>query len=209
MTEFKGFKYVYSPGQIDDIFEKIRTTGRPEKVTITHIQKSWLLKNAQYSAVIDLLKGMQFLDSSGAPLQLYNEFQNKNLAKKAIAKGARNAYPELFNTYHNPNELSKEDLEGYIKQHTGAEASVLAKIYGTIKKLCTLGDFSEETEPSSGGSKGKMFHTGEKQQSLSSPIPITMNIQIVIPNDATEDQYDKIFSSIKKFLMPNQQQDEE
>jgi hypothetical protein len=31
-------------------------------------------------------------------------------------------------------------------------------------------------------------------------VPLTMNIQIVIPSDATIEQYDKIFSSIKKFL---------
>ena len=209
MPEYKGFKYVYSSGQIDDIFVKMANSGRPDKLTITYVQKTWNLSNAQYSAVIDLLKGMQFLDNSGAPLDLYNEFQNSKLSKKAIATGVINAYPGLFKAYPKANELSKDDLIGYFKQHTGAEDSVLKKIYDTFKKLCGLGDFSGEITPALEGSTGKLFHSGGKKQPTVTPIPITMNIQIVIPNDATEEQYDKIFSSIKKFLTPTQQQDEE
>jgi hypothetical protein len=96
-------------------------------------------------------------------------------------------------------------LMGYFKQHSGAEEAVLAKIYGAFKKLCTLGDFSDGGETAQDDKKGHYVQPMDNLPQFSLPIPITMNIQIVIPNDATEEQYDKIFSSIRKFLTSSQQ----
>ena len=50
----KGSRYVYASSQISNILSKIQNTGRPDKLTLTYIQKTWLLKNAQYGAVIDI-----------------------------------------------------------------------------------------------------------------------------------------------------------
>ena len=205
-----GFKYVYSAGHIDDFFRKMQSTGRPDKLTQTFAIKNWILSNnAQYSAVIELLKSMQFLDSSGTPLDLYKEFQNPRLAKRAVAKGIKNAYPSLFRTYPRAHELSREDLTGFIRQNTGADQTVVRRTCATFEKLCSHADFSEDgAEPPVEERKIQppiIRHQGGD----SSPIPITMNIQIVIPNDATEEQYDKIFSSIKKFLASSPQPNEE
>jgi hypothetical protein len=131
MPEVKGFKYVYSVGQINDILEKIKETGRPDKLTITYVQNTWLLKNAQYSAVIDLLKDMGFLESDGTPSDIYAEFQNPEHSGRVLTEGIRRAYTSLFKAYPNAQDLPKEKLEGYIKQHTGADKAVINKIYGT------------------------------------------------------------------------------
>ncbi|MBK9925418.1 MAG: DUF5343 domain-containing protein [Anaerolineales bacterium] len=211
MPEKNGFKYVYAVSHIDDILGKVASTGRPDKLTITYVQKSWNLSNAQYSAVLDILRTMEFIDSVGTPLPLYSEYQNDKLSKKVLAKGVRSAYPDLFKAYPKANELSKGDLEGYFRQHSGADEAVLTKIYGTFKKLCSLADFSDNSSSSEPTDAGKKGYTPvvRHQGGSYSPIPITMNIQIVIPNDASEEQYDKIFSSIKKFMTPPQQPDEE
>jgi hypothetical protein len=194
-----GFKYVYSVGHIDEVLAKIRDTGRPDKLTVAYMQKTWLLKNAQYTAVLDLLKDMDFIDSASVPTSLYAEYQNPALSGSALAKGVRKAYAPLFKAYPNAPTLSKDVLDGYIKQHTGAEVSVITKISSTIRRLCSLADFSEVRETSQTDAKQREDTKAEKP---TMPIvPISMNIQIVIPNDASADQYDKIFSSIKKFLM--------
>jgi len=198
MPEVKGFKYVYSVRQINDVLEKIKETGRPDKLTITYIQNTWLLKNAQYSSVIDLLKDMGFLAADGTPSDIYAEFQNPEHSGRVLAEGVRKAYPSLFKAYPNAQDLPKEKLEGYIKQQTGADKSVINKIYGTVKRLCSLGDFSAAS-PSSPASGQGAFQP--PAGSVTPLIPITMNIQIVIPSDATAEQYDKIFSSIKKNLL--------
>lgn len=204
MPKTKGFTYVYSVGQIDKILEKIKSSGRPEKLTFEYARDTWLLKNAQFSAVIDLLKAMKFLQSDGTPTELYAEYQNNKLSKIAIAKGVRHAYPNLITAYPKAYELTKSDLEGYIKQQTGADISVVSKIYGTIKKLFLLADFSIESKIDR--IENEYERTNEQPQKKSfgnkeTFLPITMNIEIVIPSDATPEKYDQIFAAIKKNLM--------
>ena len=205
MPKNGDYTYVYSAGQISQVLDKIKSTGRPDKLTTTYVKDTWVLKNAQFSAVVELLKDMKFLNSDGTPTELYAEFQNPNLEKVALAKGTKNAYNKLFKAYPNAQNLSKSELEGYLKQQTGADGSVVSKIYGTVKKLMSLSDFTHSA-----------MLTHEKKQSTSSnhpdseksnsndkninQIPITMNIQIVIPSDASAETYDKIFASIKKHL---------
>jgi hypothetical protein len=193
MPEVKGFKYVYSVGQINEVLKKVKETGRPEKLTIGYVQNSWLLKNAQYSSVIELLKSMGFLAEDGTPTDIYAQFQNPDLSDRVLAEGVKRAYPHLFKAYPSAQDMPKETLSGYIKQHTGADKTVIEKIYGTIKRLCSLGDFSAASP------LGTPSAPPAPPPNL--PIPITMNIQIVIPSDATAEQYDKIFSSIKKNLL--------
>jgi hypothetical protein len=196
MPEAKGFKYVYSVGQINDVLEKIKETGRPDKLNITYVQNTWLLKNAQYSSVLSILMEMGFLSSDGTPTEKYAEFQNPDYSGRVLAEGVKKAYSSLFKAYPNAQDLPKEKLEGYIKQHTGADKAVIEKIYGTIKRLCSLADFSSVSSSTS-----NTFENKPELLPVNLPIPISMNIQIVLPSDATAEQYDKIFSSIKKNLL--------
>ena len=193
-----GSKYVYSAKHINDVLAKVRDTGRPDKLTNTYMREVWLLKDAKMSAVLDILKDMDFVDGNGIPTELYAEYQNPSLSQKALAKGIKKAYPELFKAYPYAHNLEKAIITGYFKQRTGAEKSVLDKIVTTFTTFCSLADFSTENMPASSGTP---VSEEEPKLNTSTMIPITMNIQIVIPSDATSEQYDKIFSSIKKFLI--------
>lgn len=199
MPEYSGFKYVYSLKHIEHVFKKVKEAGRPDKLTLTYLKDTWILKNAQYSAVLDLLRAMDFIDTSGRPTALYAEYQNPKYAKKSLAKGIKNAYSKLFKAYPNAQDLSNEELKGYFKQQTGAEQSVLTKLLSTFSKLRDMADFTklEDVDTNNKISKDGTIPSGLPQ----SLIPITMNIQIIIPSDASPEQYDKIFSSIKKFLI--------
>jgi len=193
-----GFKYVYSTKHINTVLTKVRETGRPDKLTNTYMREDWLLKDARMSAVLDILRDMNFVDSNGIPTELYAEYQNPALSKKALAKGIKNAYPELFKVYPDAHNLDKQLITGYFKQKTGAEKSVLTKIVSTFTTFCNLADFSLDAEQSSSTQETEIE---EHFLNVNTMIPITMNIQIVIPSDATREQYDNIFSSIKKFLI--------
>ncbi len=194
MPEVKGFKYAYSNVQIEKMLKKVRDTRRPAKLTIQYVQKTWVLKNAQYSSVIDILKGMDFLDSSGVPKPLYAKYQNPTESKKTLAQGILNLYPSLSEAYSDPCSLSNDDLKGIIKEQTGADPSVVQKMVTTFRKLCSLADFGEINTDK----KTIVKESGGEGEKNRYSIPIAMNIQIVIPADATANQYDKIFSSIKK-----------
>ncbi len=193
-----GFKYVYRANQIEDVMKKIAGTGRPDNLTLEYLKKTWLLKDAQYSAVLDILKDMKFLDGN-KPGDLYAEYQNPAKAKSAVAKGIINAYPELFKAFPNAHKLVPGELTGYFKEHTGADDTVVQKITTTFKKLCSLADFDGLDAIKKDHKDNIRVSTVPGRNSL--PVPITMNIQIAIPPDATAEQYDKIFSSIKKNLI--------
>ena len=71
-----GFKYVYVAKHINDVLAKVHNTGRPDKLTFAYMRDDWLLKDAKYSAVLDLFKDMDFVDDAGVPTTTYAEYQN-------------------------------------------------------------------------------------------------------------------------------------
>lgn len=195
----RGQRYVYGNKHMTEILEKIASTGRPEKLSNDYLVKTWLLKNRQYSAVLPLLRDMGFLDGSQVPTNRYALYQNSEKSGRALADGIREAYPELFKAYPKAHSLAKNKLTGYFREHSGAEQSVLDKIVGTFRTLCSKAAFDGpgNTQTHLGGSDDNK----ENQDHDAGVIPITMNIQIAIPPDATAEQYDLIFTSLKKNLL--------
>jgi len=194
----KGVRYVYSPKHISDILAKVRETGRPDKLTLAYVRDTWLLKDNNLSAVLILLEDMGFVDQAGTPTDQYAAYQNDELSKQVLADGIKAAYSELFKAYPDANAKDKAFLRGYFKQKTGAEKDVLDKVVSTFSALCAQADFSPQGEKSAVGAAAPLV--GRQPTTQGTILPISMNIQIVIPSDASEEQYDKIFSSIRKFL---------
>ena len=198
----KGFRYVYSPVHITKVLEKIKTTGRPDKLTFPYLRDTWLLKNKQYMEVVALLKDMEFLNSSGAPTELYAKYQNPPVAEQVLAKGIRNAYAELFKAYPNAQSLSKTELEGYFRQQTGKAGSVIGKILSTFQVLCSHTDFAGvgvATEEPPKYRKGEAEEGGVKVEPK-----IHLNIEIHIAPDTPDDKIEKIFKNMKQYLLPNE-----
>ncbi len=204
MAGTKGFRYVYSTLQIKILLDKIKETNRPPKLNFPYARDNWLLKNSQYSAVIEILKDMDFIDNSGIPTSLYAEYQNSNLAKVALAKGIKNAYPQLFNVYNNAQSLPKDTIEGFFTQQTGKTGSVLEKMISTFKALCNLADFSdtqvkekevEATEVHKSSEVKKVRHEIELEPN------IHINIGINIAADTPDDKIKVIFENMKKYLL--------
>lgn len=200
MPKVKGYNYTYSAGHVKEVLKKVQETGRPDRLTGTYLRDNWLLKNAQYGAMLDVLTDLGFIGANGAPTDIYSEYQNPVHAKLVLAQAIKRAYSELFKTYPDAHSRDRSVVQGFLKQHTGADASVVAKILTTFNALCGLADFDSKNEDHL-ARKNDVGHKKNVAGIKSSEIPISMNIQIVIPNDATAEQYDLIFSSIKKNLL--------
>lgn len=197
----KQARYVYSPQHIKAIFEKIKSTGRPEKLSASYLKKTWLLQDNNYSAVLAILKDMKFLDDGGTPLDRYAEYQNQKLAKKAVAAGLQSAYPNLFAAYPNACSLPKSDLEGYFRQQTGASTSVLDKIVATFSTLCGEADFSEVRVGD--GSKNIESPIASKDKGISVSPSLQVNIEIHIDANTSDETIETIFMNMKKYLFPS------
>jgi len=148
------------------------------------------------------LEDMEFIDGSGIPTTLYAECQNPTLAKKALAEGIRNAYPELFKAFPDPQSLPKTELEGYFKQQTGKAGSVLTKMLSTFLTLCSHADFAGAgvalEEP-------PKYRRGEAEEGRVKVEPkIQLNIEIHIAPDTPDDKIEGIFKNMKQYLLPNE-----
>ncbi len=200
MPGTKGFRYVYAQSQIGNILHKIASTRRPDKLTFPYLRDTWLLRNKQYLELIPLLRDMGFLDSSNVPTELYARYQNHTRAKKVLAEGVRNAYPELFRAFPDPQSLPKEELEGYIRQHTGAATAVTDKVARTFRTICSLADLSGTTlgkeadpTPAEEAPEPPKGHTVDPN--------VQLNLQIHISPDMTEEKIEALFRSMRRHLL--------
>lgn len=200
----KGFRYVYAPAHITTILEKIQNTGRPDKLTMPYIKKTWLLKNNQYSAVLPLLRDMDFIDASGTPLDAYKKYQNPTLATNVLAEGIKKAYPDLFKAYPNACSISKDVIEGNFKEHTGKTGSVLDKMISTFYILCSLTRSAEVKEIIKEAEEQKIEERVREEIGISKiqlEPNIQVNIGINIAADTPDDKIKVIFENMKKYLL--------
>lgn len=205
MPGLKGFRYVYAAGQITKLLEKVQNTGRPDRLNFPYVRDTWLLKNAQYMSVLDILEDMGFIDSSGIPTSSYAQYQNPPKAKQALAQGIKKAYPELFKAYPNAYSLSKSDLEGYFKQQTGKAGSVLEKMISTFKTLCSLADFSAVEAVPVEGLPEYGYEGLEKEQIGVRVRPsVYINIEVHISPEMTDEKIETIFKNMKRYLLTNE-----
>lgn len=198
----KGFRYVYGTSQITNILLKLRTLGRPDRLTFPYIRDTWLLKNKQYSDVIVLLRDMELIDISGNPTELYAQYQNPSIAKNALATGIHKAYPELFKAYPHAQSLPKKDLEGYFRQQTGKAGSVLGKMVGTFTTLCKEADFTGTAAISAEEQLAPEYvEPVSKQSSVTVEPKVQVNIEIHISPEMTEENIESIFKHMKHYLL--------
>lgn len=201
----KGFRYVYAPTQITKLLEKVQKTGRPDKLNFRYVRDTWLLKNEQYRSVLDILEDMKFIDSSGVPSDLYAQYQNPSIAKRALATGVKRAYPELFKAYPQAYSLPKSELEGYFKQQTGKAGSVLDKTISTFKTLCSLADFSAVEAVPVEGLPEYGYEGPEKEQIGVRVRPnLYINIEIHISPEMSDEKIETIFKNMKRYLLTNE-----
>ena len=206
MAGYKGFRYLYSTKHITNTLKKIQSAGRPDKLNFSYMRDTWLLKNNQYSAVLDILKDMQFIDNAGVPTELYAEYQNHTIAKGVLARGIRTAYPALFKAYPEAQSLPRNELEGYFRQQTGKSGSVLDKILSTFKALCGLADFSSgevQVGQTDEHEAKEISARGNNTGMIGVEPNIHINIQIHIAADTPDEKIAALFQNMKKYLVGN------
>jgi hypothetical protein len=139
------YPYVLVPGKLKKFFEHIQNAGVPPKITIQYLT-SVGYKSINDRAIIPVLKFINFLDTSGVPLERYTEFHNKKIAGMVMANSLKAAYKDLFDTYPDAYRKDDEALRNYFRTHTSAGDQVVKATVATFKALCELADFEAKTE---------------------------------------------------------------
>jgi hypothetical protein len=130
--------------------------------------------------------------------------KSKETAKQALADGIRQAYAPLFSANEQAHSLSTEKLKGLVAQVAGTDDDMTNRIVATLSGLIKQADFSSEPPLRSTGNPADVDSRME-EETLKFPAgtkpmrpEFHYNIQIHLPNNATEDVYLNIFNALRK-----------
>ena len=193
--------YLASVKNVSGILEAIQEAGVPERFT-NEFLKTLGFSSSSDRAIINVLKGLGFLDTAGKPTRLYNEFKNKPEAKKVLARVLRDAYQDIFLANENAYALSTEKLKGIFSAKTGKGKSVIEKMVFTFQALTKHADFASgiSREPEQIPPEEK--RRPEEKKDIKRPeATFHYNIQIYLPITKDISVYNAIFKSIKENLL--------
>lgn len=201
--------YLQSYKNVGELFQKAKAAKVPEAFTQKFLADTIGLKASTDRPLINLLRQLGFLDSSGKPTPRYSALKNEKIAGIEIARGIRQAYQPLFDANENAHRLDGTDLKGLVAQVSGADTGTTSKIVGTFTSLKKLADFesedqlAEDEEASSKGIPTEVLdiqmpdsHSFKKMSGMRPEFHY--NFQIHLPSNGSEETYTNIFNAIRK-----------
>jgi hypothetical protein len=206
----ENLPYLVSPGSIKTALDKIRAAATPDRVTVDFVLTKLDMKGGTGRAISPFLKKIGFVNSDGAPSELYQQFRNPSTGGAAVAKAIKLGYKPLQSVNECFYDLKDSELLAAIVQITGTEAdSAIAKCtLATLKNLKSFAKFDEAEvvsekaiavpEIATASSNGKP-PTDMSERGIGVNLAYTINLNL----PATTDQavFNAIFRSLKEHLL--------
>jgi Family of unknown function (DUF5343) len=208
--------YLMTTKNLGSFLQSIANAQAPQKFTSNFLVQLGF-KSTSDRLLIQMLKGLSFLDSNGVPTDKYFQFLDKSQSKYILSDAIKEAYADLFQVNIRANELSVADVKNKLKTIFQGKKSeeIFQKMSKTFKGLCENADFTQTSnivkqEP-------KIEIKEEKYQNYNIPnydnqnlsalvnksinTELHYNIQIHLPETKEIAVYDAIFESLKKHLL--------
>jgi hypothetical protein len=197
----------YTPltGKIKTYFGKFQEAGKPTKVNYPWLE-SLGYRSSNDGYMIGVLKYIKFVDSSGVPTDFWNQYKDLSKSKAVLAQAIKQGYAELFATYQDANKRSREEIYSFFSSKSGKAKTTVDLMVNTFVNLCELADF-EAINTSTIQPSPTSTPTPATQTAIHLPIPseggikLDVSIRIELPVTQDADVYDKIFKSLKKYLL--------
>jgi hypothetical protein len=201
--------YPYTPvtGKLKTLLQKVRTTGIPPKLGSAHL-KTLGFTSSNDASMVGVFKFIGFVDSSGIPTPLWNEYRGAK--HRSVLGGAiKRGYADLFAVYPDANSRSIADITHVFSTSTSGGEQVIKQTVQTFRALVEEADFdSSDASADVTSLPAGPLHT--PAASTAPPLPVQsglpngpavhIDIQIHISPESTADQIDKIFESMAKHL---------
>lgn len=209
--------YPYTPvtAKLKSLLQKVRTTGIPQKLTAAHL-KTLGFSSSNDPSMIGVLRFIGFVDASGIPTPLWNEYRGQD-HRKVLGRAVKTGYAELFALYPQANSSSVADLTSvFATSSTGGE-QVIAKTVATFRTLVEEADFGDIQEAGQTSLPSGELHTpAAPAMNPRLPVPpsnkagpkVHIDIQIHISPESSADQIEKIFESMAKHLYGKRSENE-
>ena len=169
-------------------------------------------KGGSGRALVPFLKKIGFVNSDGAPSDIYIRFRNPSEAGSAVADAIKIGFRPLYDSNEYAHDLEDDELKGLIVQVTGqsADSNVVSLIQRTYKNLKELADF--EATPSAEPSSTTPMPPVEIRPAGQQPPPkqvqagrvgmnLSYTINLNLPATSDISVFNAIFKSLKENLL--------
>ena len=199
--------YLAQAKNLGAILKAIRGAQAPDKFT-TRFLEQLEFKSTNDRNIIPVLKGLGFLEESGAPKQRYFDYLDETQHKTIMGQAVKEAYADLFKVNNKANDMSQADVKAKLKTLTqGSKGdAVLTKMAMTFTALCKESTFAagaaakkpvEDQLIEKAEDKKAVEHHDDRKR------PMNLNYVINIELPPTRDQavYDAIFRALREHIL--------
>lgn len=200
--------YLTSTKNLDGILNALKNAEAPDPFSQAFLGHLGF-KSSSDRLIINVLKSLGFLDSSGKPQDRYYQFLDQTQSEVVLAAGIRDAWSDLFQINKNAHKLSATEFKNKLKTLSQGKLkdSVLNKMSMTFSALVKIADFETSgIEQENAGDKDQDLIADESHEAtvVGKKMKISglaYNIQIVLPESRDTKVYDALFSSLTRHLL--------
>lgn len=201
------YPYMVSNNKIKPILDSILTAAKPTKFSHEFVKKLGYASSND-RAVIPVLKGLGFIQESGAPTEYYDDLKDSTKRFYVLGDRIKYLYKDLYSLNESIHSAPEDEIKGAISRITGKDATSVSRYFATFKTLASLAKFDgaikkdsikKEDESTKDPKEGKREEASDKQNNLKSEFHY--NIQIHLPATTDVSVYNAIFKSLKENLL--------
>lgn len=205
-----GLPYTSSPGVLRRVLEKIPTSEKPGTFTNDFLGTVMETRGGAARPIIPILKSTGLLNQTGAPSELYAQFQTDAGRPAAALQALRNGFGEIFRRNQYAHKAEEAALIDVIVAITGLpkKEGIVRYILSTFQafqeyaKLAREDVKAEEQSDASLSVDAPPSLPADVNGSSSSRLQLAYNINVVLPETTNVEVYNTIFRSLKANLLP-------
>lgn len=187
------------------VLDKIPTAEKPPVFNIDFLGSVLETTGGASRPIIPILKNTELLNQSGAPTELYAQFQTEGGRAVAALQAMRNGFPEIFRRNSYAHTVSEAALVDLLVAITGLTKSdrVLKAMLSTFQVFQAFAKGAKldapMTEPLASG--GPHEETPSNDANRSKPLQLVYNINVVLPETTNVEVFNAIFKSLRSNLL--------
>lgn len=201
--------YTSSLGVFKRALEKLIEGEKPTTFNRDFLGTVLGVSGGAANPVIPILKKTGFLTDSGAPTEIYADFQTNSGRANAALLALKRGFSEIFRKNQYAHKADKSKIVDIIRSVTGLPSGdpVIGYIYGTFNALQEYAKGATET--SDAGDEGEELDTSigttqpihQAQTPIAPPLGLSYQINIILPETSNIEVFNAIFKSLRDNLL--------
>lgn len=203
-----GLPYTPSPGVLKRVLDKIPTSEKPSIFTTDFLGTVMGTTGGAARPIIPILKATGLLSQTGAPTELYAQFQTEAGRSAAALKASRNGFGEIFRRNQYAHKAEDADLVDVIVAITGLpkKEAIVRYILATFQAFQEYAkqareDSGNDEQGDAGAPNDGTPPPADQFSGGNGRLQLAYNINVVLPETTNVEVYNAIFRSLKANML--------